>query len=54
MKASTAIEFICDSRVYGVGQPRLVAQLPEDEACAFWIEWRTTVRMSSQPSTRED
>ncbi|KAH9949400.1 mannose-6-phosphate receptor binding domain-containing protein [Amylocystis lapponica] len=42
--ASTVIRFICDTSVFGTGQPYLVAQLPPDEsACAFFIEWRTHV-----------
>ncbi|KAJ7611853.1 hypothetical protein FB45DRAFT_744600, partial [Roridomyces roridus] len=43
MRGSTEIEFICDPSA-GAGSPRLVAQLPpggEDEACAWFIEWRT-------------
>lgn len=44
--ASTAVEFICDTSVFGAGQPRLVAQLPPDDeeaACAYVLEWRTHV-----------
>ncbi|EJC98619.1 mannose 6-phosphate receptor domain-containing protein [Fomitiporia mediterranea MF3/22] len=42
MKASTAIQFICDTSV-DEGQPKLLAQLPpaDDDACMFFIEWRT-------------
>ncbi|KAH8111868.1 mannose 6-phosphate receptor domain-containing protein [Phellopilus nigrolimitatus] len=42
MKASTAIRFICDDSV-AEGKPQLIAQLPpeDDDACAFFIEWRT-------------
>jgi hypothetical protein len=40
------VEFVCDASVFGVGSPRLLAQLPpgEDEiGCAYVIEWRTHV-----------
>ncbi|KAI0673582.1 hypothetical protein C8Q78DRAFT_1067877 [Trametes maxima] len=39
---STVIRFICDSYA-GKGQPKLIATLPpdEDNACSFFIEWRT-------------
>ncbi|KAF8737990.1 complex I 49 kDa subunit family, partial [Rhizoctonia solani] len=45
LKASTVIRFICDPAVFAVGSPVLVAQLPpeDDQACAFFIEWRTHV-----------
>ncbi|QRV94644.1 autophagy-related protein 27 [Ceratobasidium sp. AG-Ba] len=45
LKASSIIRFICDPAVFAVGSPVLVAQLPpEDEnACAFFFEWRTHV-----------
>lgn len=65
MKASTAMQFICDTSVDAgdqfprcgpvrpatdnellvPGEPLLVAQLPpeDDDACAFFIEWRTKV-----------
>ncbi|KAF9265270.1 mannose 6-phosphate receptor domain-containing protein [Marasmius fiardii PR-910] len=41
--AETVVEFQCDRGVFGIGQPRLRAQIPmEDErACAFFVEWRT-------------
>ncbi|KAG7447562.1 mannose 6-phosphate receptor domain-containing protein [Guyanagaster necrorhizus] len=41
--ANTVIEFICDTAVFGAGAPKLLAQLPQgdDEACAFFVEWRT-------------
>ncbi|KAK0461741.1 mannose-6-phosphate receptor binding domain-containing protein [Desarmillaria tabescens] len=41
--ANTVIEFICDTSVFGAGTPRLLVQLPQgdDEACAFFVEWRT-------------
>ncbi|PPQ72414.1 hypothetical protein CVT24_002985 [Panaeolus cyanescens] len=44
IRASSIIEFNCDSSMFGPGRPRLVAQLPpgDDEAgCAFVIEWTT-------------
>jgi len=43
MLASTAVRFICDTSVFGSGNPQLIAQLPQqdDEACAFFVEWRT-------------
>ncbi|KAL0952188.1 hypothetical protein HGRIS_008799 [Hohenbuehelia grisea] len=43
LKASTTIEFACDTSVFAAGRPRLVAQFPpEDEkACGFLIEWKT-------------
>jgi len=50
LKASTIIEFICDTSIFGVGQPRLVGQLPpgdDDIGCAYVIEWRTHVSDSS-------
>ncbi|KAL5494617.1 hypothetical protein ACEPAI_78 [Sanghuangporus weigelae] len=42
MKASTAIQFICDNSA-AEGKPQLAAQLPpeDEDACAFFIEWRT-------------
>ncbi|KAF8079323.1 mannose-6-phosphate receptor binding domain-containing protein [Lyophyllum atratum] len=46
IRASTVIEFVCDTATYGPGSPRLVAQLPpgdDEEACAFFLEWRTHV-----------
>ncbi|KAF5385162.1 hypothetical protein D9615_000918 [Tricholomella constricta] len=46
IRASTVIEFVCDTAVFSSGVPRLVAQLPpgdDEEACAFFIEWRTHV-----------
>ncbi|CAE7112007.1 unnamed protein product [Rhizoctonia solani] len=45
LKASTVIRFICDPAVFAVGSPVLVAQLPpeDDQACAFFVEWRTHV-----------
>jgi cation-dependent mannose-6-phosphate receptor len=46
--AATAIEFVCDRTIFGPGKPRLVAQLPphnDDIACAFFVEWRTHVRI---------
>ncbi|PVF96102.1 mannose 6-phosphate receptor domain-containing protein [Serendipita vermifera] len=41
--ASTAIRFICEPSIFGSGQPRLIAQFPQDDehACAFSFEWRT-------------
>ncbi|KAJ8081005.1 hypothetical protein PM082_017841 [Marasmius tenuissimus] len=41
--AETVIEFICDTSVFGQGQPRLRAQLPteDEQACGFFIEWKT-------------
>ncbi|KAF8167213.1 hypothetical protein B0H34DRAFT_669710 [Crassisporium funariophilum] len=44
VRASSVIEFVCDSSVPGPGRPRLFAQLPpgDDEiGCAFVIEWKT-------------
>ncbi|KAJ3511454.1 hypothetical protein NLJ89_g4087 [Agrocybe chaxingu] len=44
VRASTAVEFICDKSVFGPGVPRLLVQLPpgdDDIACGFVIEWRT-------------
>ncbi|KAF7783900.1 hypothetical protein Agabi119p4_65 [Agaricus bisporus var. burnettii] len=44
MKASTIVEFICDTSVFGAGKPRLVGQLPpgDDEVgCSYFIEWKT-------------
>ncbi|KAF8604915.1 mannose 6-phosphate receptor domain-containing protein [Ceratobasidium sp. AG-I] len=45
LRASTVIRFICDPAVFAVGSPFLVAQLPpeDDQACAFFLEWRTHV-----------
>ncbi|KAK1227748.1 hypothetical protein PQX77_009218 [Marasmius sp. AFHP31] len=41
--AETVIEFMCDTSVFGQGQPMLRAQLPTDDepACGFFIEWKT-------------
>ncbi|CAA7264953.1 unnamed protein product [Cyclocybe aegerita] len=44
VRASTALEFICDKSVFGPGVPRLLVQLPpgdDDIACGFVIEWKT-------------
>ncbi|KAJ7214696.1 hypothetical protein C8J57DRAFT_1600786 [Mycena rebaudengoi] len=44
LRASTAIEFVCDPSA-AQSSPRLVAILPpgdEADACAFFFEWRTT------------
>ncbi|KDR85913.1 hypothetical protein GALMADRAFT_150280 [Galerina marginata CBS 339.88] len=44
IRASSVIEFICDTSVFGPGTPRLLARLPpgDDEiGCAYVIEWRT-------------
>lgn len=44
--ASSVIEFVCDTSIFDTGAPRLVAQLPpgnEDDACAFFFEWRSHV-----------
>lgn len=45
--ASTIIDFICDKSVFSAGEPRLLAQLPpgDNEACSFFVEWRTHVRL---------
>ncbi|KAI0081116.1 hypothetical protein K474DRAFT_1588342 [Panus rudis PR-1116 ss-1] len=45
LKASTAVRFICDTSVFGAGKPQLIAQLPppDENACAFFVEWRTHV-----------
>jgi hypothetical protein len=47
VKASTIVEFVCDTSIFGAGQPRLVGQLPpgDDEVgCSYFIEWKTHVR----------
>ncbi|KAF8971884.1 mannose-6-phosphate receptor binding domain-containing protein [Flammula alnicola] len=44
IRASSMVEFICDTSIFGSGTPRLLAQLPpgDDEiGCAYLIEWRT-------------
>lgn len=44
LKASTIVEFVCDTSIFGTGQPRLLGQLPpgDDEVgCAYFIEWAT-------------
>lgn len=43
LRASTAIRFICDRSVFSAGTPQLIAELPpqDENACAFFIEWRT-------------
>jgi len=44
IRASTLIEFVCDSSIFGPGTPRLVAELPpgdEETPCAFVIEWKS-------------
>lgn len=48
-RASSLVNFICDSSVPGSGSPQLVGSLPpgeEDAACAFIIEWKTPVSVS--------
>ncbi|KAL0576319.1 hypothetical protein V5O48_005668 [Marasmius crinis-equi] len=42
-EAETDIEFICDTSVFGQGEPKIRYQTPsEDEkACGFFIEWKT-------------
>jgi len=50
LKASTIIEFICDTSIFGTGQPRLVGQLPpgdDDIGCFYVIQWGTHVSDSS-------
>jgi len=47
IRASTLVEFVCDTSIFATGAPQLLAQLPpgdEESACAFVIEWRTPVR----------
>ncbi|KAI0059426.1 mannose 6-phosphate receptor domain-containing protein [Artomyces pyxidatus] len=53
MHAMTAVRFICDTSVFGSGSPRLVAQLPPDDAsaCAFFLEWRTHYACPSGEAT---
>ncbi|CCM03786.1 uncharacterized protein FIBRA_05933 [Fibroporia radiculosa] len=53
MTASTAVRFICDTSVFGAGNPELVAQLPPDDgsACAFFVEWRTHVACPTHQKT---
>lgn len=49
LKASTIIEFVCDTSVPGAGKPRLLGQLPpgDDEVgCSYFIEWKTNVSKS--------
>ncbi|THH09823.1 hypothetical protein EW146_g8566 [Bondarzewia mesenterica] len=48
LRASTAVRFICDTSVFGSGNPQFVAQLPPDDAsaCAFFVEWRTHAQRS--------
>ncbi|KAG8848984.1 hypothetical protein FRB91_010329 [Serendipita sp. 411] len=43
MLANTAIRFVCDNAMFGIGRPELIAQFPadDDHACAFSFEWRT-------------
>ncbi|KAG5644975.1 hypothetical protein DXG03_007347 [Asterophora parasitica] len=46
IRASTIVDFVCDTSVFGSGVPRLVAQLPpgdDEDACAFFLEWRSHV-----------
>jgi len=46
LKASAIIEFICDTSIFGAGQPRLVGQLPpgdDDIGCTYVIQWGTHV-----------
>ncbi|KZP24108.1 mannose 6-phosphate receptor domain-containing protein [Athelia psychrophila] len=52
MRATTAIQFICDASVFAVGTPELIAQVPEDDAnaCAFFLEWRTHVACPGRES----
>jgi hypothetical protein len=47
LTSSTVIEFTCDTSA-GKGFPRLVAQLPpgEEDACGFFLEWKTKVCLS--------
>lgn len=45
-RASSVVDFICDTSVPGFGNPQLLASLPpgnEETACAFLIEWKTSV-----------
>ncbi|TFL06415.1 hypothetical protein BDV98DRAFT_559373 [Pterulicium gracile] len=44
VRASTVVEFRCDHSTGHVGTPRILAQLPpgDNEACGFFIEWRTS------------
>lgn len=53
--ASTIIDFVCDTSVFGVGKPRVVGIFPpydEENACAFAVEWRTQVCAQTTSSRR--
>lgn len=51
LRASTVVDFVCDTSVFGAGEPRLVAQFPpgnDEEACGYFIQWKTHVSASSE------
>ncbi|KNZ72943.1 Putative mannose 6-phosphate receptor-like protein [Termitomyces sp. J132] len=46
LRGSTIVDFVCDTSVFGTGQPRLVAQFPpggDEEACGYLLQWKTHV-----------
>ncbi|KIY73867.1 mannose 6-phosphate receptor domain-containing protein [Cylindrobasidium torrendii FP15055 ss-10] len=42
-EATTVIDFVCDTSVFGAGSPTLMGKLPpgSEEACSFFVEWKT-------------
>ncbi|KAG6845559.1 hypothetical protein H0H87_007237, partial [Tephrocybe sp. NHM501043] len=46
LRGSTIIDFVCDTSVFGTGEPRIVAQFPpggDDDACGYVLQWRTHI-----------
>ncbi|KAG6813701.1 hypothetical protein H0H92_008108 [Tricholoma furcatifolium] len=46
IRASTIVDFVCDTAVFETGEPKLVAQFPpgdDEEACGYFVQWRTHV-----------
>ncbi|KAG6848367.1 hypothetical protein H0H93_000822 [Arthromyces matolae] len=47
LRASTLVDFVCDTSVFGTGEPTLVAQFPQgsddDGVCGYVLEWRTHI-----------
>ncbi|WRT65640.1 uncharacterized protein IL334_002585 [Kwoniella shivajii] len=50
-KASTAIRFICSPADFNAGSPVLVANLPPQDPCHFYFEWRSHVACPTNPKT---
>ncbi|WWC60243.1 uncharacterized protein I303_102809 [Kwoniella dejecticola CBS 10117] len=50
-RASTAIRFICSPSDFNAGSPVLVANLPPQDPCHFYFEWRSHVACPTNPKS---